>query len=96
MMDRVRDIPVLGTLFAGVADLLLFSGETIAALLMFAVSSVEVWFPLMNYLNRLGDRLEWVPTHLFEPLMIVGLVLFVGIYLRRLARRAKGNKNDGS
>ena len=87
-MRRITEIPVVGSAAAAGVDLLVFGGETLVAVGLAILTSLDLWLPMLSYLSTVADAVDWLPADPIESVLLVAAVLFVVYYAYRLARRA--------
>ena len=87
MRETLRDVPIVGTAFAGATDLLLFGGETIVALAFVLVETLDVWIPFLSYLSQLAESTGWIPEESVETLLLIAIAAFTVILGIRIVRR---------
>ena len=83
----LRDIPIVGSTLGLGVDLLLTGGDTIAALGLVLVESIDLWIPLLSNLQRLADMTSLIPEAPIESLLIGGSIIFVAYYGARIVRQ---------
>ena len=87
--DDLREMGIVGSLSAGVADVLLFSGETLVALAWVAIDSIELWLAVLGQLSRLSDVSDAIPGGAVETALVVAGGLFVAVTIARILRQIR-------
>lgn len=83
----LRDIPILGGAVAIAGDLMLAGGDVILSGIATLLLSVGELVPILSLLaGTIAPRVEWLPTGLFDQLLLFAAVLLVGIQIARLLR----------
>jgi len=93
-MRRITEIPLVGSVFAFGADLLLFSGETIIAVVMAVGSTFDLWVPMLSYLSRVAEVSPLIPESPVETALLVGSIILVVYYGSRIVRRIITNVTE--
>lgn len=81
----LRDIPILGGALAVAGDLMLAGGDVILSGLATILLSVGEIVPILSLIaGTIAPRVDWIPTGLFDQLLLTAAVLLVGIQIARL------------
>lgn len=51
----------------------------------FVIGSVDLWYPLLSVLRRLGGVVEFIPTALAENLFVVGALVYAAYLVVTIA-----------
>ena len=98
LSERLSSIPVVGALLSVAIDILLFGGDIIIGVVGGLVSTVELWIPMLSYLGRSSDMIDWLPREQIEIAIGIVAVALVGYYgyriLRRIARSIISETNQ--
>lgn len=87
----LSDLPGVGafaTLGVVAVELLLHFGDLVAVLLF---SNVDLVVSVLITLDRLADRVDWLPNSAIESLLLVALTALLVSYLIRLKRNTTDN-----
>jgi hypothetical protein len=84
----------VGTVLATVGDLVLNSGEFVAAAFGWIVSNADLLLPMFSTLRgQIAPEVEWLPTAPLDKLVFGLGVLFVLILGYRLLKRTFGDSS---
>jgi hypothetical protein len=88
---ELEDLPIVGrlvTVLAFAGDLLVNSGDLLVALVFglgeALITNIDTVVPLLSTVDRLAERLAWIPAGLVEDLLLVGLVALTVVYTARI------------
>lgn len=88
MIER-RELPILGAASGAVIDLLTTGGDTIVALFVVFIESIDLLLPFLSRLAGLADVIGWIPEGSIEVLLTWVTIVFVVVYAIRIGRRFK-------
>ena len=88
--DDLPGIGALGSLGAILGDLALNSGEIILSFVAVLISSPDIWVSIVLYVRRLGEIVGF-STAWLEPVVVVGTILLLMRYVKRLIDRWRNN-----
>lgn len=90
----LRDVPFVGSIFAVGADLLVFGGDTIMLVIMATIETIDLWVPMLSYLSRLAERVDWLPADMIQTAFLAAIAVFVVYYSVRIGSQIFGVVRD--
>lgn len=97
-MVDLSDIPILGRIAvagAGVADVLLHSGAYLVEVLSLIVATLlgrpELIAGMLSTLNRLADRIPFLPADVIDKMLTIALVAMFVLYVIRFVESTQSN-----
>ena len=82
---------IVGTISALAVDLLWYSGDVLAAILVWMVSDFDLMVQFIAYLSTLARHVEWLPAQIIEQAYISVLVVFLTILAIRMVASWRGS-----
>lgn len=86
----LSDVPIVGRLVAALgvfADVALQGGETILWLVVLLVDGIlgqpEIMVAILTTLNRLGDKITFLPAETIDTILTAALVAILILYVAR-------------
>ena len=100
----LSEVPVVGAFASAgavAADVIIQGGDIILLLSVTILDTIDLWLPMLSYLDRLAEQIPAIPQHVTSQLLTAGLVLIVAWYayrllvqLHKLLRRNSTNENE--
>lgn len=83
-----------GGIGGGLADLVLSGGDVVLSLLSLVTDSIGLVLALVSQLVSVSESIPWLPAGAAEGLLAGVGVLFIGVTVARLVRRARDRITD--
>lgn len=84
-LEEIKEIPIVGGLLAFSVDIIVNGGDFLLAGLSSILLSVGDLVPILSLVaGTIAPRLEWLPQGLFDRLLLLAAVVFVGVQIGRL------------
>jgi len=92
-----KDLPVIAQIASALSlllDLVLNSGDFLVDLIWVAVENVEIVLSIIVTLNRLADRLPFLPSNVVQKVATATFAAMLIVYIGRLVSQIGDNENE--
>lgn len=92
-----KDLPVVGQIASALSlllDMILNGGEFVVAFVWIAIENVDLVLSFVVTLNRLADRLPFLPSDVVQKVATAMFAAMLIVYLGRLVSQIGDNENE--